>query len=141
MQKLPGDCGKFDLELEADGLVLNIERDFVNKKSTIAFGAGGSLDMHNMVDGVSKNVLVPSFVSTGVDVGGAGVGAKGQFFIEMDGTGVTDLGLRAEAGVEGVFTDKGDVKVSGKIGVNSGVDVSATPGAVAIGQAISGVLK
>ena len=139
--KVTGDCGKFDLELEADGLVLNIERDFVNKKSTIAFGAGGSLDMHNMVDGVSKNVLVPSFVSTGVDVGGAGVGAKGQFFIEMDGTGVTDLGLRAEAGVEGVFTDKGDVKVSGKIGVNSGVDVSATPGAVAIGQAISGVLK
>lgn len=139
--KVTGDCGKFDLELEADGVVFNFERDFVRKKSTIAIGAGGSLDMHNMVDGVSKNVLVPSFVGSGVDAGGAGVGAKGQFFIEMDGNGVTDLGLRGEAGVEGVLTDKGDVKISGKIGINSGVDVSATPGAIAIGQAISGVFK
>ena len=39
------------------------------------------------------------------------------------------------------MTDKGDVKISGKIGINSGVDVSATPGAIAIGQAISGVFK
>lgn len=139
--KVAGDCSKFDLEVEAEGVVLNIERDFIKKKSTIALGAGMSLDLHNKVGDVSKNVLVPSFVASGVDAGGGGVGAKGQFFIEMDGTGVTDLGLRAEAGVEGVLTDKGDVKISGKIGINSGVDVSATPGAIAIGQAINGVVK
>ena len=38
--KFTGDCGKFEVELEFEGLVLNLERDFVQKKSTIAFGAG-----------------------------------------------------------------------------------------------------
>lgn len=124
--KITGDCSKFEVELEAEGLVLNLERDFVNKKSTIAFGAGASLEM-------DKDNAIAEFV----DAGGGGAGTKVQGFIEWDGNGISDIGLRGEASVEGVGTDKGDLKVSGKLGVNSGVDISVSPAVSAIGKALS----
>lgn len=124
--KITGDCSKFEVELEAEGLVLNLERDFVNKKSTIAFGAGASLE-------IDKEGSIGEFI----DAGGGGAGTKVQGFIEWDGNGISDIGLRGEASVEGVGTDKGDLKVSGKLGVNSGVDISVSPAVSAIGKALS----
>ncbi len=125
--KLTIDCSKIDVELEYDGIVLNLERDFVNRKSTIALGAGASLDLSREEGDIGEYV----------DAGGGGVGVKMQGFIEWDGKGISDIGLRGEAGIEGVLTDKGDLKVSGKLGVNSGVDISVTPGVSAIGKALS----
>ncbi len=135
--KLNGDCGKFEIEIEFEGMVLNLERDFVNKKSTIAFGAGVSLDFENKVDDVSQNVLVPGVIPEFIDHGGAGVGAKVQGFIEFGEDGVSDLGLRGEAGIEGIGTDKGDLKVSGKIGINSGVTFTPSPAVEGIAKLIN----
>ncbi|POY37336.1 hypothetical protein C3K47_06105 [Solitalea longa] len=135
--KINGDCGKFEVELEFEGLVLNLERDFVQKKSTIAFGAGISLDLQNKVDDISQNVIVPGKVVELVEFGGGGVGVKAQGFIEIDSDGVSDFGLRGEASVEGVFTDKGDLKISGKMGVNSGVDITPSPAVQGIGNTLN----
>jgi hypothetical protein len=139
--KLNGDCGKFEIEIEYEGLVLNLERDFVNKKSTIALGAGVSLDFENKVDDVSKNVIVPGVVPEFVDHGGGGVGAKVQGFIEFGEDGISDLGLRGEAGIEGVGTDKGDLKISGKIGINSGVTFTPSPAVQGIANSINNSLS
>jgi hypothetical protein len=135
--KLNGDCGKFEIELEFEGLVLNLERDFINKKSTIAFGAGLSLGLDNKVDGVSQNVIVGEDIPVIVELFGAGVGAKMQGFIEIDATGISDVGLRGEAAIEGPATDKGDIKINGKIGVNSGVDITPSPALENIGKALN----
>ena len=135
--KLNGDCNKFEVELEFEGLVLNLERDFVNKKSTIAFGYGASLDLTNKVEGVSKNEKVPDWVPEIVDMAGGGVGVKMQGFIEFGEDGVSDIGLRGEAAIEGVLTDKGDLKINGKIGVNSGVEITPSPAVENIGKALN----
>lgn len=124
--KATGDCNKLDIEVEIEGLVFNMERDFIRKRSTLAFGVGASVDM--------KKDMVPQLVQHIVETGGAGAGVKVQGFIEMGGDGFTDGGIRGEAGVEGVGTDKGDIKITGKIGVNSGVDISTTPAVEAIGK-------
>ncbi len=138
--KFNGDCSKFEIELEFEGLVLNLERDFINKKSTIAFGAGFSLDLSNKVDGVSNNVLVPDEIPEFVDMGGGGVGVKIQGFIEIDINGISDVGLRGEAAIEGVGTDKGDLKINGKMGVNSGVDITPSPALENIGKSLNEAL-
>lgn len=135
--KFNGDCGKFEVELEFEGLVLNLERDFVQKKSTIAFGAGLSLGLQNKIDDVTQNMIVPDKVIELVEFGGAGVGIKGQGFIEIDGNGISDFGLRGEASLEGVFTDKGDLKINGKMGINSGVDITGSPAVQGIGNILN----
>jgi hypothetical protein len=135
--KLNGDCNKFEVELEFEGLVLNLERDFVNKKSTIAFGYGASLDLSNKEEGVSKNEKVPEWVPEIVDMAGGGVGVKMQGFIEFGEDGVSDIGLRGEAAIEGMGTDKGDLKINGKIGVNSGVEITPSPAVENIGKALN----
>jgi hypothetical protein len=127
--KITGDCSKFEIEFEFEGLVLNLERDFNKKTSTIAFGAGISAELNE--ETVSKEVL--EFI----DFGGAGVGVKAQGFIEIDANGVSDFGLRGEGAIEGVFTDKGDLKINGKIGVNSGVDITASEGVQTIGKILN----
>lgn len=143
--KATGDCSKFDLEIEVEGLVLNIERDFVNKKSTIALGAGLSLDLKNKNEsGVSQNEIIGEVIPEFVDAAGAGVGTKMQGFIEFGPDGsISDLGIRGEAGIEGGLTDKGDIKVNGKIGVNSGVNVELTPAAqsTSIGKTINEIIS
>ncbi|MBC6491900.1 hypothetical protein ACFSQD_10750 [Flavihumibacter stibioxidans] len=139
--KLTGDCSKFELELEAAGLVFGYERDFIGKKSTLALGVGVSLDMKNENElGQSQNELIGTDIPEFVDAMGAGVGGKVQYFVEVGPDGVSDVGIRAEASLEGPLTDKGDIKVSGKLGINSGVDVTATPAAESIGKTIGGML-
>jgi len=140
--KVTGDCSKFELEVEAGGLLAGFERDFVNKKSTIAFGAGASLDLKNENSaGISQNVKVPGIIPEFVDVTGAGVGVKLQGFVEIGPDGViSDGGMRMEGSLEGALTDKGDIKIGGKIGVNSGVQVTTSQAADTIIENINGLL-
>ena len=137
--KLNGDCDKFEVEAEFSGLVANYERDFINKKSTLAFGAGLGLDLANKdAEGISQNSIVADEIPEFVELAGAGVGTKVQGFIEWDNKGVIcDGGIRGEASLEGPFSDKGDIKVNGKMGVNSGVEVTATPAAHAVVESIN----
>jgi hypothetical protein len=127
--KMTGDCSKLEIELEAADLVLSFERDFSKRSSTLAFGVGMSLDL--------KNDIVPVLVGEIVEFGGAGVGIKGQGFIEWSDGSISDLGLRGDAGIDGVFTDKGDIKIIAKMGVNSGVDISPSPAVISIGKVIT----
>lgn len=122
--KVAGDCNRFDLEIEVEGLVFNFEKDFVTKKATIAFGVGGSVDF--------KQDYIPEIIQQIAEVATGGVGGKGQVFIEMDGDGFSDLGVRGEAEIK-----RGDLKIGGKFGVNSGVDITPSPSVRAIGKALS----
>lgn len=137
--KVTGDCGKFELELEAGGLVGGFERDFINKKSTIAFGVGASLDLENKdAGGISQNVKVPGIIPEFVDISGGGVGVKLQGFVEIGPNGViSDGGIRMEGSIEGPLTDKGDIKIGGKMGVNSGVQVTTSQAVDDIAQNIN----
>jgi hypothetical protein len=103
--------------------------------------AGLWLDIENKVDDVSQNVLVPGVIPEFIDRGGAGVGAKVQRIIELCEDGVSDLGLRGEAGIEGVGTDKGDLKVSVKIGINSGVTYTPSMAVEGIAKSINNSLS
>ena len=127
--KMTGDCSKLEIELEAADLVLSFERDFSKRSSTLAFGVGMSLDL--------KNDIVPVLIGEIVEFGGAGVGIKGQGFIEWSEGSISDLGLRGDAGIDGAFTDKGDIKIIAKMGVNSGVDISPSPAVISIGKVIT----
>lgn len=124
--KVTGDCSKFELELEFAGLVAGYERDFVNKKSTLAFGAGVSLDLANKdANGNSQNSLIHELIPEIADAMGAGAGTKAQFFIETGPDGnLSDIGGRVEVSLEGPMTDQGDIKIGGKLGVNSGISVT-----------------
>lgn len=121
MVKVTGDCSKLEFEVEAAGLVAGYERDFVNKKSTLAFGVSASVDFKNEKMTVGKTI--PEII----EVTGAGAGGKMQGYIEWGKDGrICDVGLRGEVSVEGPLTDKGDIKVNGRIGVNAGIDVTAS---------------
>jgi hypothetical protein len=124
--KVTGDCSKFELELEFAGLVGGYERDFVNKKSTLAFGAGLSMDLANKdAFGNSQNSLIHELIPEIADAMGAGFGTKAQFYIETGPDGsLSDAGGRVEVSIEGPMTDQGDIKFGGKLGVNSGISVT-----------------
>ncbi|MBC6493032.1 tetratricopeptide repeat protein [Flavihumibacter stibioxidans] len=132
--KVTGDCSKLEFEIEAAGLVLGMEKDFVNKKSTLAFGVGASLDF-------DRDDLIGEAIPQFIDLTGSGVGGKFQGFIEFnrDGT-IADAGVRGEASLEGPLTDRGDIKVNGKLGVNSGVDVTGSDAANGIADSINGLI-
>ena len=71
---------------------------------------------------VSQNVIVGKYISV---------------FIDIDDTGFSNLDLKSEAAIERVATDMGAIKINGKIGVNSGVDITISPVVQSIGKAIS----
>lgn len=104
IMKISANCEVFGLELiPAPFLVINYDRNFVRKTSTLAYGAGVSTDGIPVIDQL-----------------GGGAVAKIQGFIEWGSNGVSDAGVSAEAGVDAIGVTDKDVKVVAKIGISSG---------------------
>lgn len=135
--KITGDCEKFDIELEVEGAVFNYERNFKEKTSAIAIGVGAGIEIESKTNSVIEDI------GQIAEVTGAGVGAKGQVYIEFDKNGsVSDMGIKGEVGLEGPLSEAGDLKIIGKMSVVTGsAEIKATPAVIAIGQAISNVSK
>lgn len=104
IMKISANCEVFGLELTpAPFLVINYDRNFVRKTSTLAYGAGVTTDDIPVIDQL-----------------GGGAVAKIQGFIEWGSNGVSDIGVSAEAGVDAIGVTDKDVKVVAKIGISSG---------------------
>lgn len=104
IMKISANCEVFGVELTpVPYLVINYDRNFVRKTSTLALGAGASTDGIPVIDQL-----------------GGGAGAKIQGFIEWGSNGVSDIGVSAEAGVDAIGVTDKDVKVVAKIGISSG---------------------
>jgi tetratricopeptide (TPR) repeat protein len=106
------DCTSFKFEI-GEGIVLNFEKNFVTRESTVALGLGASVHL----PGTEVNIPV-------INVRGfvpVEAGMKEQFYIKFDRDNQpSDLGLswEAELDVKGINTP--EIKTGYTIGVNSG---------------------
>ena len=126
--KLTGDCSKFEMEFNVPGGVLiGYERDFINRKTTLALGVGLDVEVEKFAQKGDPTGFIEDAIPQLIEGSGAGAGAKVQAFIEFGPGGeMSDIGMRAEGSVEGAWTEKGDIKINGKIGVNSGVQITGS---------------
>jgi len=138
--KLTGDCSKFEIEVNlAKALLIGIERDFLNRKTTLAFGAGADVEIEAFGQKGDNVGFVEDAIPQLIEFSGAGAGGKVQAFIEIDSKGeVSDIGIRSEASLEGAWTEKGDIKIGGKMGVNSGVQITGSDAVQPVVQYLNG---
>ena len=138
--KLTGDCSKFEMEFSVPGGVLiGYERDFINRKTTLALGVGIDVEVEGFAGKGDPVGFIEDAIPQLVNISGAGAGGKMQGFIEIGPSGeISDIGIRAEGSVEGAWTEKGDVKINGKMGVNSGVQITGSEAAQPIVDYLNG---
>jgi hypothetical protein len=106
------DCTSFKFEI-GEGIILNFEKNFVTRESTVALGLGVSAHL----PGTEVNIPV-------VNVRGfvpVELGMKEQFYIKFDRDNQpSDLGLswEAELDIKGINTP--EIKTGYTMGINSG---------------------
>lgn len=110
--KININCESFELEL-GEGVLFGYEKNFKTGTSTIAFGAGVSIGIFEMIFNTSTGMEIPYAPLE--------LGAKQQFYITFDrDNSISDLGVlwEAEADIKGM--NKPDAKVNMKLGMMSG---------------------
>jgi hypothetical protein len=138
--KLTGDCSKFEMEFNAPGnILLAYERDFTNRRTTLAMGVGFDIEVNGFAGKADQVGFIEDAIPQLINGSGSGVGGKVQAFVEFGPKGeMSDLGIRAEGSVEGAWSEKGDLKIGGKLGVNSGVQITGSEAAQPIVDYLNG---
>ena len=104
---IAGNCDKLGIEFGLpENLYIGYEKNFKDKNSTLSFGGGVQYEKY-----IPENIksYIPS------------IGGKVGGFVEFGQDGISDVGITAEGGLDVPFVTDRDIKLTGKLGVSSGV--------------------
>ncbi len=128
------DCSSFKLEL-GEGIILNYEKNFITRESTIAVGAGISTHIPGTQISHIPVVNVRDFNSVEA-------GMKEQFYIKFDRDNQPiDLGMSWEAELDIKGVNSPEIKAGYTVGVNSGWTFDEGPLKGVLGDAPANGMK